>query len=203
MSQSLITTAGSTRGDVPRFGGLRMTAEDFFQLPDDGHDYELLDGVVIMTPSPSPRHQQVAGEILFQLQAFLKQNPVGKAFHETDVYLGQPRHQGDLVYRPEIVFYRADRLAGLENRLIGPPDLVVEVISPPSRLYDTKTKRDDYEHCGVVEYWIIDPQADAFTFLFNEAGSFVPVVPVGDRFASRVIQGFMLDLAEVRKTFQW
>jgi len=155
-----------------------------------------------MTPSPSPRHQQVALEILWQMNSFVRANPGGRVFHETDVHLGQGPEGGDLVYRP-IVYYRADRLGGMANRLVGPPDVVVEVVSPPTRRYDRQTKRDDYERCGVGEYWLVDPEQNEFTFLRNENGRFATVAPTGDHFASRNIPGFTLDLAEVRKRFQW
>ena len=88
------------------------------------------------------------------------------------------------------------------RRLIGPPDLAVEVISPDSRRYDTQTKRDDYERCGVREYWIVDPQQKLLTFLRNEAGRFVEVPPQGDSFASEAVEGFVLNLAEVRDSFK-
>lgn len=45
-------------------GGLRLTADEYFSLPDDGNDYELIDGVLVMSPSPTPRHQLVAKVIL-------------------------------------------------------------------------------------------------------------------------------------------
>ncbi|MBI4578051.1 MAG: Uma2 family endonuclease [Planctomycetes bacterium] len=183
------------------YGGVRMTAEEFFNLPDDGYRYELVDGVVLATPSPSPRHQRVAHELTVQLASFLKAHPVGEMLYETDVHLGRGPDGTDLVYCPEIVFYRADRLAAMRDRLVGPPDLVVEVISPLTRRYDTQTKRDDYQRFGVREYWIVDAQRNEFIFLRNEGDAFVQVPPTGDTFASQAVEGFVLDLTQVRATF--
>lgn len=185
---------------VQCFGGLRMSAAEFFALPGDGHDYELLDGVVIVTPSPAPQHQRVSLEITLQLGSYLKTHHAGEMFYETDVHLGQGPGGGDLVYRPEIVFYRADR-GKMQSRLVGPPDLVVEVVSPPTRLYDLETKRDDYERLGVREYWIVDPERGGFTFFCHDGQKFIEVQPSGDEFASRVVTGFVLNLSDVRQTF--
>ena len=60
-----------------RFRGLRMTADEFLQIPDDGYNYELIDGVVMMSPSPTPQHQRIAMEIAIQLGIYLRDHPVG------------------------------------------------------------------------------------------------------------------------------
>lgn len=191
-----------TRQAVPQFNGLRLTADEFFALPDDGFRYELVNGVVIVTPSPLPRHQLVALEISSQLHSYLRKKPAGKVFPETDVHLGQGAAGGDLVYRPEIVYFRSQRLGSLDERLVGPPDLVVEVVSPPTRYKDIRTKRDDYERCGVGEYWIVDPDHDSLTFLRHDGQKFVEVAPAGDAFASQVVEGFVLNISDVRATFK-
>ena len=69
---------------VPEYSGVRMTADEFYSLPDDGFRYELVDGVVIAAPSPSPAHQNVAGEVFHQLKSFLKASKVGVAYYEVD-----------------------------------------------------------------------------------------------------------------------
>lgn len=186
------------------YHGLRMTADEFFALPEDGAWYELIDGVVVMSPSPTPVHQDVAMEIAFQLRSHLRSSPVGKVLMETDIHLGQGPTGKDVVYRPDIVFYSNERLAGLSRRLVGPPDLVVEVISPSSRLLDWRTKRDDFERCGVREYWIIDPQTRTFTFLALDRGRFIEFLPEGDTLTSRAIAGFRLELGKVTEIMaQW
>jgi len=182
--------------------GLRMTADQFLQILDDGQNYELIDGVVVMSPSPAPKHQHVAGEIFTQLSLWLRDNRIGLAFAETDVHLGQGPTGADLVYKPEIVFIRAERLPGMEEKLVGAPDLVVEVISRGSRRFDTQTKKDDYERSGVGEYWLIDPEREALTFYRLEGGRFVEVAATGDTFASQAVPGFILDLARVRQVFK-
>ncbi len=181
--------------------GLRMDAAAFLQLAEDGQNYELIDGVVVMSPGPSPRHQHVTGEIFVQLALFLRQHQVGLAFVETDVHLGAGSQGGDLVYRPEIAFIRSERLAEVADKLVGAPDLVVEVISRGSRRFDRETKKTDYERFGVREYWLIDPARESMAFYRVQNDRFVEIPPDGDRFVSDAVAGFKLDLVQVRKAF--
>ena len=182
--------------------GLRMDADEFLEIPDDGNFYELIDGVVHVSPSPTPQHQDVLVEILTQIALFLRTNPVGKVFAELDVHLGEGPNGKDLVYRPEIVFVRAERLPVMRDKIVGGPDLMVEVISRGSRRYDSETKKGDYERFGVGEYWLIDPERKAMTFYRLQEGRFVEVPVEGDAFTSKAVPGFVLDLARVRETFK-
>ncbi len=185
-----------------RYRGLRMTADEFLEIPDDGYNYELIDGVVIMSPSPSPKHQAVAWEISTQLGMYLRDHPVGSAFAELDVHLGEGSVGGDLVYKPEILFVRAERLPQMSDKIVGGPDLVVEVVSRGSRRMDSETKKGDYERFGVREYWLIDPERKAMIFYRLQEGKFVEGPSAGDTFVSQAVSGFVLDLVRVRETFK-
>ncbi len=198
----MVVSTSVTSQTQAGYAGVRMTAEEFRQADFDGGNYQLIDGVVIMSPSPFPLHLRVAGEIFRQLANFTDAHPVGAALTEGDVHLGRGPIGGDLVYKPDVVFFAADRLPGMEKGLTGPPDLVVEVISPGSRLLDSRTKKDDYERLGVREYWLIDPERELLTFYRLQEGGFVEVNPEGESFPSRAVPGFTLDLAAVRKAFK-
>jgi len=179
-----------------------MSVDDFLKLPDDGCNYELIDGVVVMSPSPTPEHQHVTMKIAAQIEWFLRDHPVGIVLPEIDVHIGQGPTGGDLVYRPEIVFIRAERLRGMRERIVGAPDVVVEVISRGSRRMDTETKKDDYERFGVREYWLIDPEREAMTFYRLDHARFVEVSPERNTFTSEAIPGFTLHLGPVRESFK-
>ena len=185
-----------------RYVGLRMTADEFLQIPDDGMFYELIDGVVVLSPSPTPEHQGALLEIARQLANYLIDHPVGKVFPELDVHLGTGQSGGDLVYRPEVIFIRKDRVKTMRKKITGPPDLVVEVISQGSRRFDTETKKVDYERFGVAEYWLIDLAREEITFLRLQAGQFAKAMPEGNSFHSQAVPGFTLDIARVRETFK-
>lgn len=187
-----------------QFAGLRMTADQFFELPEDGYNYELLDGVVVMSPSPKPKHQVIAGEIFAQLAWFLRDNPVGEAFMELDVHLGKGDAGADLVYRPEAIFVVADRIERMRERIVGAPDLVVEVISSGSRGLDEVTKKGDYERFGVREYWLVDPDHDRITFYRLTNERLVEIQAEGSTFDSEAVPGFKLDLDRIKiKMREW
>ena len=187
---------------VAQYGGLRMTAEQYFALEDDGCKYELIDGVVIVSDNPTPWYQSVAMEMVGQLYGFLRDHPVGHILANTDVQLGEGPTGRDLVYCPELVFIATERWPEMRDRLVGPPDVVVEIISPTSRRMDTETKKDDYERVGVREYWLFDPERNAMTFYRLEGDRFVEAAFSDDTYVSQAVPGFTLDLKRVRESFK-
>ena len=195
-------TITMTESAEASYCGLRMDADEFLEILDDGNSYELIDGVVIMSPSPKPVHQRVAFRIALDIGKYLEHHPIGEVLPEIDVHLGQSAPGRDLVYCPELVFIRAERLPQMHDKIFGAPDLVVEVISKGSRRYDSETKKADYERFGVKEYWLIDPERKAMTFYRLQDGKYAVVSPDGDHFTSDAVPGFVLDLARVRETFK-
>lgn len=179
---------------APRFpaggyAGLRMTAEEFFSLGQTSERYELIDGVVVMSPSPLPSHNELLAEIVFQLKAYAKGKPGVRVFPETDI-----RFSRGLVYRPDIAIYAPGKLGDAVERLETPPDLIVELLSPATKAADLVTKRDDYEKFGVAEYWAIDP-ADARVRAWSRRGARLVERPVeNDSIASQALPGFTLDI---------
>lgn len=183
------------------YHGLRLTADQYFALGETTEWYELIDGVVCMSPSPSARHQYVAGAVFAQILAHVEAASAGYVLMELDVHLGQGSKGHDLVYRPDVMFIRKDRLLSLPERIRIPPDLVLEVVSASSAGMDRETKRVDYERAGVSEYWIIDPEERSMTFLRLVDGKYIEVPPTGDSFVSAAVPGFVFQLARVRAAF--
>lgn len=185
-----------------QYHGMRLTAEEWYELEDDGCRYELIDGVVCMTPSPLRKHGLVASLIARWLGDFVEKYALGEVAENIDVRLGKGLRGGDLIYRPDVMFFRSGRIPDDAERYELVPDLVVEVASVSTRRYDRETKKADYERLGVSEFWIIDPRRAAMTFFRLEGGHYVEVVPERDRFPSTAVPGFVLDLAELRKLFK-
>lgn len=185
-----------TDHEANSYFGLRMTADEYLTLPESPLHWELVDGVVVLSPSPSFWHQEIAGEILFQITTFLESRPLGKVVFDIDVKL-----RDNLVYRPDIVFLSAPKAAHIRDRITVAPDLVVEVISPGSRSYDSQTKRSDYAAAGVAEYWLIDPQRQSQKFFVLENGAYREREAAGERYAAHVLPGFQLDLSRIRRLF--
>lgn len=186
---------------MPTYAGLRLTVDEFYALPDDGQRYELIDGVVFMSPSPTPNHQLVAKVLLRQLDNFVETNGLGLVLYETDIHLPTARPGSTVVYRPEIIFVAAPRVADIGRRIDFAPDLTVEVISPDSQSLDRVTKRADYEAAGVREYWLIDPGAEEILFLRLNAGRYAEIRCAHDCYESVAVPGFRLDLASVKAAF--
>lgn len=173
--------------------GLRMSADDYLALGETHERYELIDGVVVLSPSPDPGHQSLA--LILGAELLLAARPIRgvRVIPDVDITLSPSR-----VYRPDLAVYGAGRLPKLPERLSIPPDLIIEILSPSSRSMDLVTKRDDYEQFGVGEYWVIDP-SDARVRCWRRSG----VKLVSHTFASDVVDcvavpGLTIDLAIVR-----
>lgn len=181
--------------------GRRLTALQFFDLENDGNWYELVDGVVVMSPSPTPKHQHVALRFAALIDAYTESNPVGVAYFETDVLLESRPDGRDLVYRPDVAFVRTENVRDIGERIACAPDLVIEVASPSTQRFDQETKLSDYERHGVLELWLVDMDAQTVRFLRLRKGRYVDVSPVGQVFESESVPGFKLDLRRIRAAF--
>lgn len=132
-----------------------FTYKDYLELPDDGNRYEIIEGELIMTPAPIPKHQIVSMELLLQLKLFVDKHQLGLVFHPPcDVLLTEK----DLV-QPDIFFIaQKNRKIITEKNIQGVPDLIIEILSPATAYYDLIEKKELYEKFGVKEYWIVDPK---------------------------------------------
>lgn len=175
------------------YNGRRMTADAFFALGETDQRLELVDGVIVMSPRPVPRHQRLLYMLHYQLAAAEAAGRPLRAYPECDLQLGP-----DLVYAPDIRVYRADRMLKTASKLVLPPDLIIEVLSPGTRAMDLHTKREDYERYGVAEYWVIDPETISAVRWATEGGSYIEVTDTADELASRFIEGLKISLAPLR-----
>ncbi len=127
-------------------------------LPDDGQRYEIIDGVLYVTPSPGEPHQDVVGELYYLLRNYLTGAAIGKAIvSPTDVRRGDKKRnrvQPDVFVLRKFDGKRPPYPYELRDIL-----LAVEVVSPSNPLLDYQVKRDLYLREGVGEYWVINPAA--------------------------------------------
>lgn len=156
-----------------------FTVDDYYRVPDDGR-IELLDGVIVVSPSPSRIHQRAALSLAVVLRDHC---PRG-----LEVVIGpyDVRIRPGKMFEPDVVVLRtADEEAVL----------AVEVLSKYGRGYDRQIKRRGYQERGVPSYWIVDPDVPSVTILelgvhgrYEEAGFFqgddicTPDRPFGVRF---------------------
>lgn len=166
----------STREDVVVLQGdviIRegpFTIEQRDAIPDNGMRHELLDGVLVMTPSPRPRHQDIA----FQLAKILDAEAPAEAkvfMAPLDVRLGIAT-----VLQPDLVVARRADLT--EANLPAAPLLAVEVLSPSTALIDLNRKKAILEEAGCPSYWVIDPVGPTLTAWDLTDGAYVEVAQV-------------------------
>lgn len=126
---------------------------DLAALPDDGHRYQLLEGELVVTPSPSLRHQHVSRELEYQLLTHVREHGLGEVYHAPlDVTLDDRS-----VVQPDIFFVSKERSGILRGeRVIGAPDLCIEILSPGTEQVDRVRKLGLYARFGVAHYWIVD-----------------------------------------------
>lgn len=125
------------------------TRDDLASLPDDGNRYEILDGALLVTPSPTSQHQFSALGIYRQLFAAVPAHlRVGVA--PLDVVLDDAT-----VLQPDVFVARRDRIE--QHCVRGRPELAVEVLSPGTRAVDRSVKFERYQRAGTPAYWLADP----------------------------------------------
>lgn len=132
---------------------LKITYDDYLRLPEDGR-YEVLEGDLLMTPSPVTYHQVICTNLLLILGNHIRKELLGRIFVAPyDVVLSKYN-----VVQPDLIFVSRHRehIIG-EKNIQGAPDMVVEVLSPGTRERDEKIKMKIYAKYGILEYWIVDP----------------------------------------------
>lgn len=138
---------------MPRDGA--WTFADLEALPDDGLRYELVDGTLLVSPSPSRLHQRVVTGLVARL--FVACPPDLEVLVAPTDY--RPTSSRSL--QPDVlVVSRADPGTAA---LTVPLALAVEVLSPSSRSVDLVLKRSLYEQAGVQHYWVVDPEGPTVT----------------------------------------
>lgn len=164
---------------------IRMTAEEFARLPESSQLTELIEGEVIVSPSGTLPHQAT----VLSVATFLTQHaPNGlTVIAPMDVHLDSYN-----VVQPDVLWVsntNSNCRSFQDKYLVGPPDLVVEVLSPSTAKRDYGKKFELYEQSGVREYWLTDAVSQFVQVYANENGKFVRLgaFGVGEKFMSRVL----------------
>lgn len=170
-----------------------LDADDLRGFPDDDKRYEIIGGQLVVSPSPSTRHQHVLGEIYAALKSHLASNATGRVFlSPLDVRLSFYD-----VVQPDLLVVLNDRQDLIQEQgIAGPPNLVVEILSPSSKTTDRVDKAALYARSGVDEYWIVDPIEETVTVYGLDGDRFAPAATLDrqDDLYSIVLAGLVLDL---------
>lgn len=145
------------------------TYEAYAALPDDGCRYEIVQGVLMMTPAPETAHQGIIGEISSFLRSQIFDTKRGLVLTSpVDVVFSE-----DTQTQPDVLVLLKEHLDRLQKqRILGAPDLVVEVISPSSVTYDRLVKHNIYEQAGVPEYWLVKPSTQSIEVFVLETSKY-------------------------------
>jgi len=136
-------------------GKIRLGYDDFWSVPDDGNRYEILDGEMFVTPPPSSRHQIVSARLHHVLSDYAERTDLGVVIAApVGVILGEHRQ-----VQPDLVVIRKENYGLITSKeIVGPPDLVIEILSPATVRRDRPQKATLYAASKIPYYWIVDPQ---------------------------------------------
>ncbi|MDH7578354.1 MAG: Uma2 family endonuclease [Bacillota bacterium] len=176
---------------------LKFTYQDYCLLPEDRR-VELIGGDFYLVPSPSVIHQKVAANIEDILRNFVKEHQLGEVLlAPLDVVLSPYD-----VVQPDVMFISNTRKQIItEANIQGPPDLVVEVLSPGTAERDRTIKKKLYARSGVRELWLVNTAAQVIEVfdlekaeeeqpaLFTRAGK--------ETLTSKVLPGLQADLDQI------
>lgn len=174
---------------------IKFTVDDYMTTPEDKR-YQLLDGELVLAPSPTNKHQTIALLLSMALHQFVFDNHLGQVwFAPLDVILSNYD-----VVQPDILFVsdgREDIVT--EANIQGAPDLVVEILSPATEQYDRGYKRTLYSRHGVQEYWIVDPSAETVEVLTetDQGLTLTATYSRNEALVSPLLSGLSIDLDQI------
>lgn len=172
---------------------LRMSYEAFLAWAEEETHTEWEDGEAIVF-MPKPRHQDIVTFLVTLLRLYVQFFRLGKVFTAPLEMKVSPESNAR---EPDILFIANENLARLtEDRLAGPADLIVEVISEESVSRDRAKKFYEYQEAGVREYWLLDPRPGkerADFWVLGGDGKYQPVlIDQNGVYHATLIPGFWL-----------
>ena len=138
----------------------RWTLDELHSLPDDGNKYEVVRGVLFVTPAPTWQHESILAALSAALSPYVVANGLGLVYHPRAVLRFE-----DSEVEPDLMVRRPSREANVDWTTAPLPSLIVEVLSPLTRSRDRKEKRTIYGDARIQEYWIVDPEQKTVTVI--------------------------------------
>jgi Uma2 family endonuclease len=156
----------------------------------DGSAAEWVDGTVVPMSPVSDHHQDIVDFLAALLRYLVEERDLG-IVRTSQVAI----HLGNTARVPDIFFLAAEHLERRKSTFVeGPADLVIEVVSPESRVRDRAEKFYDYEGGEIREFWLIDPMRETVDlFRLGGDGRYATVAAnEAGRLASEVLPGFWI-----------
>lgn len=176
---------------------IKFTYKDYKNLPEsETKRYELLEGELVMVPSPTTYHQRISWNLERILGDFVRKHNLGSVYHAPlDVMFSQ-----EDVAQPDIFFISEERSQIItEENIQGTPDLIIEILSPATAERDRTYKRTLYARNGVKEYWIVDPESKSVeVMILGERGfELLQVYKMEQSLDSPLLKGVSINLEEI------
>ncbi len=186
-------TAVIERPTIEDVAARRYTAEDFETLPDDGKEYELIDGELVEMKGASGRHSEVISVIDTNLRAHAKTNKLGRVFVNAPVALNDRDEP-----RPDVLFVAAGKLPDdFEGPILATPDLVVEVNSPSDTTKGIYDKLVKYRAAGVRLIWSVF-LLERYVLIYRLGNPKIQLLNLNDELEGEdVIPGFKLKVSTI------
>jgi len=146
----------------------KKTIADYEALP-EGSPYQLIEGELVMSPAPGFEHFRSSKRVFVRLYRLIEDAGKGEVIYApVDLYLDEEN-----AYQPDIMVVLKGSKARITRKgVYGPPDVVVEILSPSTAYYDLRVKKKVYERAGVREYWIVDPMERSLEIYTNSEEGF-------------------------------
>jgi Uma2 family endonuclease len=176
-----------------------LTIPDWEAMPHgDGNRYEIIEGELFVSCSPGLTHERVAINLILLIGNFLQTSPIGEIVANVGVILSD----SSAVIPDIVVFLDEQRDTIITNdRLTGPPALVIEILSPGSANIrrDRVTKLQLYEKFSVTEYWIVDPLNMALERYVSQGLSLILLETIKDEdtVSTTVLPGFSCKVSQI------
>jgi Uma2 family endonuclease len=172
-----------------------FTYRDYVRLPDDRR-FEVIEGKLFLTPAPRTSHQRICGELFAALREHVRHNDLGEVLiAPCDVVLSETN-----VVQPDVLFVRKGRLSIIGEKYVSAaPDLLVEVLSPGTKIRDRRLKFTLYARFGVRELWAADGDTCSIEVYENADRRFrlVKRYSAGQILRSKVLPRLRLSLSSV------
>ncbi len=144
---------------------VKFTYEDYKYLP-EGAAYEVIEGELLMSPSPTTLHQAIILKLAILFDEYVKAHGGKTFFAPLDVVFSSEN-----IVQPDLIYISQERQGIITPANIqGAPDLLVEVISASTEGRDANVKRKLYAKYGVREYWLVSPEAKTVEITSNQDG---------------------------------
>lgn len=155
----------------------KLSYDDYVLIPDDGQRHEIIEGQHFVNPAPNTYHQTLSKRLQYELYRQIELAGRGIVFDApVDVQLSPH----DIVQPDLVVVLRNREQIITYPKLVGAPDLVVEITSPSTAQFDRTRKRELYARAGVREYWIVDAEQRRLEQLQWVAGRYESAPPTDE-----------------------